>query len=167
MYRLNFDSVLSFVDLADFAILKTWKNPNPIVDWDVLKLTTQPDSSCQHVMGLYSVMVWDVRSFEVLSPLIDTACQALPVLIDQTSYIAIHITQSINCLDPDHSQFKRFKNRNIGVDHYVLRADCVGDTHLFTIPDDGYSAIFVSPQFKTLFEQHHGTGLSFIPVDSL
>jgi hypothetical protein len=164
LYRLKFDSILSFVDASDYAILKTWKNPSPIDDWQALKLNYQSNSSPQHVMGLHSIMIWDIELVETLSPIISNAFQALPVKINDRNYGAIHITQSIDCLDHDHSQFKRFKNRNIGVEDYVLRADCVGDTSLFTIPDDGYSAIFVSPQLKAEFVQHQWTGLSFIPI---
>lgn len=132
MYRLTFDSVLSFIESSDYAILKTWKNPTPIDGWQGLQLATQSRIPHQPVMGLHHVMVWQVALYEALSPLIGTACQALSVAVDDVRHVAIHITQSMDCLDPDHSQFKRFKNRNIGVTHYVLGADCVGDTHLFT-----------------------------------
>ena len=167
IYRLKFDSQLSFSNPSDYPILKSWKNPSPIEDWKTLRLTRQSNSAQASVMGLHSMMIWQMGLFVELSPLIDRACQALAVDIDETQQVAIHITTSMDCLDQNHSQFKRFKNRNIGVDKYVLRADCVGDAHLFTIPDDGYTAIFVSASFKAQYEQHKGTGLSFMPIESL
>jgi len=166
-YRLKFDSGLSFVNMADFAMLKTWKNPAPIDDWQALELAYQPDVPRQHVMGLHTVMIWQMELLETLTPLIGKAIQALPVKIEDTDCVAIHITHAINCLDQNNSQFKRFKNRNIGVEHYVLRADCVGDAHLFTLPDDGYSAIFASTHLKTQIELHQWQGLSFTPIESL
>ena len=165
-YRLKFDSVLSFINMADYALLKIWKNPAPIDEWKILKLTCQSDVSHQHVMGLHNIMVWQMEVLEMLTPLLGTAIQALPVTIDGVDHVAIHVTHTIDCLDEIHSQFKRFKNRNIGVEHYVLRADCVGDANLFAIPDDGYSAIFVSAHLKEQFEQHQWQGLSFIPIET-
>lgn len=166
-YRLKFDSVLSFVNMDDYAMLKTWKKPSPIEDWQGLELTCQSDVPRQHVMGLHTIMVWKMELLQYLSPLLGATIQGLPVTLDETDFVAIHIISAKNCLDKDHSQFKRFKNRTIGVERYVLRADCVGDAHLFVIPDDGYSAIFASTQLKEQFEKHQWQGLSFIPIESL
>jgi hypothetical protein len=166
-YRLEFNSVLSFIDSADYAILKMWKNPSPLDGWQPLQLEYQSDAPRHHVMGLHSIMIWQAALVEALDPLLDTAYQALPVVIDDNKHFALHITQSVDCLDPVHSRFKRFKNRNIGVEHIVLRADCVGDAHLFTIPDDGYSTIFASKQLKSQFDKCGWSGVSFAPVESI
>lgn len=166
-YRLEFDSVLSFIDRADYAILKLWKNPSPLEEWQPLQLEYQSDAPRQHVMGLHSIMIWQSELVETLAPICGTAYQALPVVIDDNKHSALHITHSVDCLDSVHSRFKRFKNRNIGVEHTVLRADCVGDAHLFTIPDDGYSTIFASNHLKAQFDQYDWSGVSFVPVESI
>ena len=164
-YRLKFEHSLAFIDPVDYAILKRWKNPSPIDEWQTIGLRYRFDSQKPQVMGLHNIMVWHVELVEVLNPLIGTAYQVLPVQIDDDKFFAIHITNTVNCLDPDKSRFKRFKNRNIGVEHYVLRTDKIGTAHLFTIPDDGNSVIFSSEQLKTQFDQYQWSKVSFLPVE--
>ena len=150
----------------DYLILKRWKNPTPIGEWQPIQLTSATTLPQQHVMGLHNIMIWQLTLAENLKSLIERACQALPVTIDDKQYAAIHVTQSIDCLDPDLSQFKQFKNRNIGVEHYVLRSTDIGNANLFTIPDDGYTALFASETLRSRFIESKWTGLSFLPVET-
>lgn len=162
IYRLEFASPLSLIETADYTIFKAWKNPQPITNWQPIRVQLDDEYTLSDVMGLRSIMVWHSSVADALS---SSDFQALPIQLDDATYYAIHITNVNNCLDADRSQFKRFKNRNIGVEHYVLRARCIGDAMLFTIPDDGYSAIFASDDFKTWFDKNGWTGLSFLSVE--
>ena len=159
IYRLDYESRLSLDTTDDYSIFKIWKNPAPIDDWQPLALTYSGE--LPDVIGLRSIMLWAGDKAQTFQ---STDYQALPVTINGIPYYAIHITHVLDCLDQNQSQFKRFKNRNIGVEHYVLRADCIGDVSLFTIPDDGYSAIFATDDFKAWVSAQGWTGLSFFEV---
>lgn len=162
IYRLEFEDVVSLANTADYGIFKIWKNPEPIQAWQSIPLKSSNPASLPDVIGLRSIMVWQLALVEVIP---SDDYQALPVTLDDMTCYAIHITRVLDCLDAKRSIFKRFKNRNIGVEHYVLRANCVGDALLFTIPDDGHSAIFASETFKSQVEEERWTGLSFFPVE--
>lgn len=162
IYRLEFESQLSLIETADYTIFKAWKNPQPIMNWQPVRVQYDDESTMSDMMGLRAIMVWHSSVVDKHS---SSDYQALPIQLDDAIYYAIHITNVNNCLDADRSQFKRFKNRNIGVEHYVFRAGCIGDAMLFTIPDDGYSAIFASGEFKTWFDANGWTGLSFLSVE--
>jgi len=161
IYRLAFEDVASPVNTADYGIFKTWKKTKPIPTWQPIPLQHSA-SVLADVIGLRRIMIWQSVLVDMLP---SDDFQALPVTIGDMTFYAIHITRVLDCLDTARSIFKRFKNRNIGVEHYVLRANCVGDVLLFTIPDDGYSVIFASEQFKAQIEEQGWTGLTFIPVE--
>ena len=161
IYQLEFDRRLTLINTDDFSIFKAWKNPHPIANWQPVAVQFTDEAEPADVMGLRSIMVWHRSLLDGLSV---HDFQALPIQLENESYYAIHITQVRDCLDAEHSQFKRFKNRNIGVEHYVLRRDCADDTMLFTIPDDGYSAIFATEKFRLVVVENDWTGLTFLPV---
>lgn len=165
IYRLAWNSRLQFAQQADYHILKTWKNPKPITDWQAIPLTHSQDILLSDVIGLHNIMVWKQALVDDLSSLAGDCFQALPVIADDAIYSAIHITCAVDCLHSEKSQFRRFKNRNIGVEHYVLQADCVANQTIFTVPDDGYSAIFVSQRIKQIYEAGGFSGLEFIAVE--
>lgn len=162
IYRLDYDSTLSLAHVGDYSIFKTWKNPEPIQEWQPISVIQVDTTSPFNVTGLNSIMIWETT---LINNCPSSDYQALPVTMNDTIYYAIHITRVLDCLDAGRSVFKRFKNRNIGVEHYVLKADCVEDAHLFTIPDDGHSAIFASERFKSQVEEQGWTGLTFTPVE--
>ncbi len=165
IYRLAWDSPLQFAQQDDYRILKTWKNPKPIVDWQAIPLTHPQDIPLSDVIGLHNIMVCKQALIDDLSSVAGDCFQALSVIVDNETYSAIHIICAVDCLHPEASQFRRFKNRNIGVEHYVLQADCVANQTIFTVPDDGYSAIFVSEQVKQIYEAGDFSGLEFIAVE--
>lgn len=162
IYRLEFEDVVTPANIVDYGIFKRWKNPEPIQAWQPIPLKRTNPESLPDVMGLRSIMIWQPALIEAVP---SDDYQALPVTLDDATYYAIHITRVLDCLDTDRSVFKRFKNRNIGVEQYILRADCIGDVLLFTIPDDGYSAIFASQRFKPQVDEQGWRGLSFVPVE--
>jgi hypothetical protein len=160
-YQLHPQRALDFADVADYAHLKTWKQPAHIMDWSPIAVTLQDKATLADIMGLHHMMIWSQDVLDTLAPHVEGVIQALPVTLNSTPYYAIHITHALDCLDTEASQFRRFKNRNIGVEAYVLRGDCVGDTPIFTVPDDGYSAIFVSSALKQVIEDAQWAGVSF------
>lgn len=164
-YQLQWESVLSFANPDDYALLKIWKHPASITDWTPISVALKDDTVESDVMGLHSIMVWSRDVLDAFAPLINDCIQALPISLNNGEYFAIHITSALDCLDADKSQFRRFKNRNIGVEQYVLRGDCISDTPLFTVPDDGYSAVFVSSDAKTVVDEAGWLGLTFSDIE--
>lgn len=160
-YQLHPQRALDFVDVANYVHLKTWKHPAPIMDWSPIVVRLQDNATPADIMGLHHMMIWSQDVLDALSSHVEGIIQALPVTLNSTTYYAIHIIHALDCLDTEASVFRRFKNRNIGVETYVLRGDCVGDTPLFTVPDDGYSAIFVSSVLKQIIEDAQWAGVSF------
>ncbi|GEM_PF-2108029 len=164
IYQLQWESILSFANADDYAHLKTWKLPTPIEYWTAIPVALKVGAQQSDVMGLHSIMVWSTTVLDNLKPSIGDAIQALPIHLDADIYYAIHILKFLDCLDAEKSQFRRFKNRNIGVEAYVLEQTCIGDVPLFTIPDDGYSAVFVSDAIKQVIDHAGWTGVSFVEV---
>lgn len=164
VYQLVFEHSLSFVDETNFPLLKRWKNPTLIDSWQPIQLEYRHDPIFEQVLGLHRIMIWQPELLEMLTPLLAHSIQALPVYIADKRYCAIHITRSVDCLDKDHSQFRRFKNRIIGIETYVLRCNALESEPIFTISEDGNAAIFVSDTIKLYFEEKNWTGLTFIPV---
>jgi len=164
IYQLSWESGLAFAEAGDYALLKTWKQPAPMTDWTPITVTPKADTERQDIMGLHNIMVWSHVVLDGVASIVDDAIQALPVYLDGTTHYAIHVTCALDCLDAAQSQFRRFKNRNIGVEDYVLRSDCVANAALFTVPDDGYSAVFVSDAVKSMVEDMGWTWVSFSDV---
>jgi len=163
-YQLSWESPLTFANSNDYALLKIWKQPTLIMDWQAITVTQKENTTLSDVMGLHGIMVWSEAVCDALHPVVSDTIQLLPVHLNDETYHAVHITHVLDCLDKEQSQFRRFKNRNIGVERYVLRADCVADTPLFVLPDDGYSAVFVSDIVKAVIDDNHFTGLTFEAV---
>lgn len=163
-YQLQWESALSFANSEDFALLKMWKHPTSITDWTPISVTMKDDAVKSDVMGLHSIMVWSQDAHDALVPLVNDCVQVLPINLNADTYFAIHITCALDCLDAEKSQFRRFKNRNIGVEQYVLRGDCISDKPLFIVPDDGYSAVFVSSEVKTVVDEVGWSGLTFTEI---
>lgn len=163
-YMLEYAHQLEFIDPADYAILKSWKTPQPLNQWRDLSLRRIDDSPLADATGAHSMLIVRLEVWEALEIVIGSAVETLPVDIAGDSAYALHVLQVVDCLDRDESIFRRFKNRVIGVEHYVLRQQALNGQALFVIAEDGYSRIFVSDKVKQVFEGYHFTGLVFVPV---
>lgn len=163
-YWLEYTHQLDFVDQADYAILKSWKTPQPLDQWRDLSLRRIDDNPLPDATGAHRMLIVSARVWDLLENVIRSAVEALPVDIAGHSAYALHVLQVVDCLDKEKSVFRRFKNRVIGVEDYVLRSEALDEQAVFVIAEDGYSRIFVSDIVKRVFEEYHFTGLVFVPV---
>jgi hypothetical protein len=82
------------------------------------------------------------------------------------NYSIINVTNVIDCIDYDKSDFKRFKSSGeiMKFFKYCFIADKIAGAHIFKITDLPHGYVFVSDDFKTKVEQSGLVGYEFIKV---
>lgn len=110
--------------------------------------------------------VFSKRAIKVLNPLIGDSIEVLPLVGLEGNFSVINVIDVIDCLDRQRSEYVRFENSEkiMYIEHYVFQEDCVENKHIFRIPEEIVSAVFVSDAFKTLVEQNRLEGLIFKKV---
>lgn len=106
--------------------------------------------------------VLDTEAWSKLSPLLQDHVEALPIPAprpDWPDLFALNVTRIIDCLDEEASDLSRFGELILGIGHYALHEERIGDCPIFRIPGYQLTAVYVSEEFRRLVEQAGLKGL--------
>lgn len=113
--------------------------------------------------NFWRIPVFSKRAWDALRPLIGYRCEALPIIHpnDKAFYI-IHVMETVDCLDADRSELKRYTDRGImRVVHYFLRKEMLCGKHIFKLPRQSGAELIVDDEFREAVEGNALDGLVF------
>jgi hypothetical protein len=112
--------------------------------------------------------VFSKKAIDVLNKLISPHIEILGLQGITNEYYLINVMEVINCLDYENSLIRRFKSsgRIKGIDRYAFNENLLEGIHIFRIPETLLIEIFVSEQFRQLYEDNQLEGLLFSKIDN-
>ena len=175
IWEISFDSnTFQGVDLVnlriDFhqTIRLRWFQGQPIAhEWQPIEVTFLPDDQRLRGDFIFSpgLIIFNQRALDVLHPLIAGCVEVLPLICKTATLYAMNVIKVIDCLDHAQSRFVYFSDGGImRVEQYVFKAGCIGDTHLFKIPEQIRHRVYGSDTFKAAVERNHLQGMLFTQI---
>ena len=105
-----------------------------------------------------------------LSPLLGNI-EELSLMCDFGDYVVINVLDVLDCVDYDSSKFIRFSQQDPNIlprimrfEEYAFFPERIGNHHIFKIPDESNTHIFVDDVFFNAVKEHNITGFDFIQV---
>jgi hypothetical protein len=167
---------LTWVDssVSNFQLIEAFKGGGPIADsWvpRAVHLFVYEGEEAKPLGDFPSLFggvppVFSKRAIEILNPLIADSTEILPLMGLEGEFSVVNVIDVVDCLDHQRSEYIRFESsgRIMHIEHYVFKKDYLKNKHIFRIPEEVVSAVFVSDAFKTLVEQNRLEGLIFKKV---
>ncbi len=142
-------------------LLDSWEIPN----LKLFRYEGEEQKPLADFMSGFDVPSVRKEATEVIRPLVEGTVEFLPLETEIGNYFALHV-KFLDCLDASRSVVERAEEDGsiIGVDRYAFHWDRLRDAHMFRIPEQGLSRLFVSASFKSIYEENKWTGLLFYPV---
>ena len=103
------------------------------------------------------------RAAEILADLIHGQVELLPLIAADQEWYLLYATNMVDAVDFSKSTVKFFPNsqRIMWIDKLVFFADKVAGNHIFKIPQDKVSSIYVSDEFRQRVLDAGLTGIKF------
>ena len=115
-------------------------------------------------------LVLERRAIETLKPIMGPV-EVLPLICDFGDYWAVNVLTTLDCVDYETSRFVRFQQRDPNViprimyfEKYAFFPEKIVDNHIFRIPDQVRSVLFVDDVFVSTVKQLGITGFDFTLV---
>ena len=117
-----------------------------------------------------SMPVFSPRALQILTPLIGSSAEALPIRVEGTfPYYLINVLDTIDCIDLEQS--KHSFNEAAGIITWlttrVAKSNVHIDKHMFRNRATPHLEIYVSDEFKSCVENNKLKGLLFKEVTKL
>jgi uncharacterized protein DUF1629 len=103
------------------------------------------------------------RAWNALRPLIGYCCEALPIIHPNGKpHYLVHVMETIDCLDESRSELKRFTDGGImRVRRYAFMPGVLEGKHIFKLPLESGSGLYVDDEFRNVVEANNLKGLIF------
>ena len=104
------------------------------------------------------------KAVEALYPLIKDKVEFLPLKVLQDDpFVFVNILETIDGLDEEKSRFEYsvVSKTKIGINNYVFNPDKIKDEPIFKLKYNWHN-VFVSDEFRAIYEANGLNGLSFI-----
>ncbi|MFQ3616502.1 MAG: DUF1629 domain-containing protein [Cyanobacteriota bacterium] len=110
----------------------------------------------------HGVLALSEHAVEVLSPLIGTAAELLPLDCEEGAFYLLNVLLVLDCFDRERAEIVYREDGSIRtVRRYAFQAGCLDGKHIFRLPSHNYSRIYISQTFKDTAEQNGLKGLTF------
>lgn len=98
----------------------------------------------------FSEPVLSERALTVLSPIISTFTEILPIFVEKEKFYLLNVTTVLDCIDYDNSRFETFPDSKkiMWFESYSFRPDRIRGIHIFKISDEPKCNPFVSDDFR-------------------
>ncbi|MCG8351306.1 MAG: hypothetical protein MI924_26335 [Chloroflexales bacterium] len=172
IWEISFESDIfqsvELVDLTFGSVWIEWFKGQPIAhEWQPIEVAFLPDD--QRLPGDFSsaggAIIANQRALDLLHPLVAGCVEVLPLICKTATLYAMNVIKVIDCLDHAQSRFVYFSDGGImRVEQYVFKVGCIGDTHLFKIPEQIRHRVYGSDTFKATVERNHLQGMLFSQI---
>ena len=158
-----------FLDLNDMlrdgkAIGETW-DPPELYLYDEPGEESKPISNFPCFSGFFVI---DKRALENLYPVIESSIIEILPLPSSIEDLSVLNIEMLDCIDHSRSQFKHFSSgRIMRVEKYAFVQRNLIDKHIFRLPEESFTKVFVDDEFKTIVEENELHGLLFYPLDQV
>ena len=109
------------------------------------------------------VQIFSDRVIDVIEEMIGNSVEFLPTITDEGVFWLVNITNVVNCIDYEKSQFRSFSSsgRIMVFEKYSFVEEKVRNEDIFRIVDMPYYRPFVSDRFKEVIEANDFKGFIF------
>ncbi|GAB1260349.1 imm11 family protein [Aurantivibrio plasticivorans] len=149
--------------LADF------NGQSQINGWEPLRVRLNKEKALGDFAYLAGhIPTFSEKALKCLLPFIESSVEVLPLqLIDQsdTTFYAINVTRSVDCLDRDASKLDLFSNHIMNIRHHVFKPGSLEGLTIFRIGGYELGGCYVSDQFRAAVETNGLLGLLWEPLD--
>lgn len=135
-----------------------------INDWNPIKVKRMYDREFSNTPGFSAhIPVFDEKALSSLRDLIEDNAEVLPLDCEEGDFYAINVTNVLDCIDYDKSQYKTFRDgkRIMRFTKYVFNPEKVTSQNLFKISDEPLKRPFVSDKFRKRIIECGLTGFVF------
>ncbi len=112
--------------------------------------------------NFWRVPVVSQPAWDALNPLIGYCCEALPIIhLTGKPYYIVHVMETVDCLDTDRSEVKRFSDGGImRIVRYSFRHELLPGKHIFKLPRKCAGDLIVDDDFREAVEANALKGLN-------
>ena len=109
------------------------------------------------------MQIFSDRVKDVIEEMIGNSVEFLPTITDEGVFWLVNITNVVNCIDYEKSQFRSFSSsgRIMVFEKYSFVEEKVRNEDIFRIVDMPYYRPFVSDRFKEVIEANDFKGFIF------
>ena len=140
-------------DSSHFAYFQTFEGETKAKDWKPIKVKPIDIGIYPwgNAVGLSShIPVLDRTAVDVLRDLLDDNAEILPLDCEYAELYAINVTNIVDCIDYEKSEYKVFENSGkiMWIHRHAFKEEKVKMQHLFKIPDMKRGCPYVSDEFR-------------------
>lgn len=149
----------------DSEILRSFNGEKKQGDWIPLSVKRMyGNRAFSNCPGLSPhVPVFDEKAVGILKNLLKNEVEILPLKSDDGIFYAINVTEVLDCIDYENSDYKTFRDRKriMRFTKYSFNADILKGHCIFKIKDEPLKRPFVSDEFKAVVMKNGLTGFKF------
>lgn len=148
----------------DLDEIQSFDGRRKINDWKPMIVKKIEDKPLSNAPGFSShIPVIDKLALEKLYDIINDFVEILPLQCSEGEYYALNITEVLDCIDYEKSEYKTFSDgiRIMRFIKYSFREDKVNGKHIFKIVDEPRRRPFVSDEFRQRVLNSNLTGFKF------
>lgn len=155
---------LTWKDKIDIDYIQSFDGAAKKENWNPVKVKRMYDREFSNTPGLSPhIPVFDEKAISVLGDLIIGNAEILPIDCENGKFYAINVTNVIDCIDYEKSQFRTFRDgkRIMKFEKYVFIKEKIEGMNLFKIKDEPLKRPFVSEKFREKVIDNNLIGFKF------
>jgi len=166
----DFDySRYTLVDQKDSAYFKKYCTPAIIKgevigkNWKPLIYLKREQRKKPDFLNIEGVgIVMTQRAIDALNPLLGKSVEKLPLVTFKQAMYFVNITESIDCLDEEKTEFRlsAVTQTRVGINKFAFDAEKIKNKHIFKIKGFWYNT-FVSDEFQKTCKENDLQGVDF------
>lgn len=170
VYKLWMDHTYRTYDVIPKDGYKTYKfNGIPVEErnFDKIYPSEYKDEVDKPIGDVFSVQIssfiLNEKSYRVLYPYIKNEVQIFKIKSEDENLYVVNVTNIIDCLDYDKSEFKRFTSsgRIMEVTKYAFKERLLKNAFIFKLPEFSNNLNYVTEDFKKVVEENNIKGFKF------
>jgi hypothetical protein len=139
-------------------------NGSFISDWEDVNITFETKKMRDTIHIGSGMVAFSEKAVEIMMPFLNGNVQILPLVHPTQKYYLLNVTNVIDALDYDNSEFLKLRSgKKVKVKQYVFKEDFVINQDIFKIKQFT-SDVYVSDRFRQSVIDNKLTGFNFIEL---
>jgi hypothetical protein len=140
-------------------------NGSFISDWEDVNITFETKKMRDTIHIGSGMVAFSEKAVEIMMPFLNGNVQILPLVHPTQKYYLLNVTNVIDALDYDNSEFLKLRSgKMVRVEQYVFKGNIVKNQNIFKIPHFTTSYVYVSDSFRQAVIDNKLTGFNFIEL---